>query len=495
MNDLLTLVETFDKEESDHFVQFLKQRNKRNDSKNVRLYTLLRLNKYTNEQICTKLYPSSNKIAYNALRKRLFESLVDYIALTSFNTSHQLEQKLIKLVIAARKLCFNRQFKLALKVLIKAERLADQYQFYSILAEVYHTQVQYIQFFDSLNLDQLSQKVIGNLKQYQNQELINLVYASIKWSISKSNDGKAINYSQIYTNAFKAHHIDQTGLSYKSLYQLISIVSFSAHMDRNFHSVEHFLEFSYGQVKTSRVRDSEFYYQVQITYILANVYFRTRQFQKAFDFLDFMLELITQKKGKYYHEFISKHQKLLALCFHFTNQIEKAISISLTQIKQINSETETQLDLKLGLCMFYFHAKEFKLAHRTMSQLSQSDKWYVKKTDRQWLVNKKLIELLIHIELDHLMLVQSRLLSFKRSYFEYLKSVEQFLLIDYVNYLELYYVQYNKNLPDKYLLKIQKVLTSLNPIKEDVFLLCYYYWLEAKLSGEDSYTLTLKSLG
>ena len=46
---------------------------------------------------------------------------------------------------------------------------------------------------------------------------------------------------------------------------------------------------------------------------------------------------------------------------------------------------------------------------------------YIEKVGKEWTLKKNLIEILLHLELGNIDLFESRLLSFKRSHYQYLK--------------------------------------------------------------------------
>jgi hypothetical protein len=83
MTDLNEIVSTLSYEDQQHFIAYLERKNKRADTKNIQLFKLLVANELSSKDICLKLYRSPNKVAYHALRKRLNQSIIDFIANTN----------------------------------------------------------------------------------------------------------------------------------------------------------------------------------------------------------------------------------------------------------------------------------------------------------------------------------------------------------------------------------------------------------------------------
>jgi NAD-dependent SIR2 family protein deacetylase len=139
---LFSIITSFSKEESDLFIQYIRSRNKRKDTKNTELYMLLRKGVPVND-IITTLYGSSNRNAYHALSKRLQDSLIDFIATRSFETETSEDMTVFKWILTARILYEQDQIDPAHKLLKKAIKRAKQLDLYTALVEAYHTQIQY----------------------------------------------------------------------------------------------------------------------------------------------------------------------------------------------------------------------------------------------------------------------------------------------------------------------------------------------------------------
>jgi hypothetical protein len=97
MSTIQAIIATLSNENKKAFVRNLRERNKRNDTKNVELFRLLdNANMPTNREVI--LYGKPSKGAYHALSKRLHDLLIDFIATKGFDKESSEEMKALKLL-------------------------------------------------------------------------------------------------------------------------------------------------------------------------------------------------------------------------------------------------------------------------------------------------------------------------------------------------------------------------------------------------------------
>ena len=143
MIDLREIINSFTKEQQQNFVSYLHKKNKRKDAKNVQLVHLLINSEVSSKEICIQLYQKDNKVAFHALRKRLFQSLIDFTANSSLKEENSIDIQLIKFILSARTFLQKEQYEVGYKILEKAEIIANEHQLFSILTEIYHTKIEY----------------------------------------------------------------------------------------------------------------------------------------------------------------------------------------------------------------------------------------------------------------------------------------------------------------------------------------------------------------
>jgi len=494
MIDLSKFITSLTPEEQSDFKLFLKRKNRRPDAKNVLLFSLLAKGESNSETICTIIYNKNNRNAYHALRKRLYDSLLDFVATNNTEQESNIEMLLIKNILSARNFLHRKQYELAYQILIKAERIAKEQLLFPILNEIYHTQIQYAHCTPTTDLNELISKFNNNQHYYLAEERLNIVYATIREQINISVfQKKKINFNTIITNTLNKYQINiDESISFKSLYQLISIASISAFAAKNYYSIESFLIGTYQKIENHQQK--QLYYHIQVLYLIANMYFRNKKFKEAFIYLNKMEQEMSSNNKKYYKSFDLKHQNLLALCYNFSNQNQKAINIAQPYINQKHHDLTSQLDIVLCLCMYHFHNQNYQEALKNINTFHHSDKWYQQKAGNEWVIKKNLIEILIHIELDNLNLIESRILSFKRKHSTYLKSINQDRVLTFISLIEeLYFKQSKRNAPE-FLNKIEGSFNFLDNKQEDIFVMSFYAWLKAKTTKKNIYITTLEMI-
>ncbi|EPR72739.1 hypothetical protein ADIWIN_2352 [Winogradskyella psychrotolerans RS-3] len=99
---LKSIIDTLTIEEQQKFVNYLQQKNKRKDTKNIQLFKVLAYSNDDSKNICNQLYKVENCNAYHALRKRLFQSLIDFTANKNLEDESSIDIQVIKYILASR---------------------------------------------------------------------------------------------------------------------------------------------------------------------------------------------------------------------------------------------------------------------------------------------------------------------------------------------------------------------------------------------------------
>jgi len=98
----------------------------------------------------------------------------------------------------------------------------------------------------------------------------------------------------------------------------------------------------------------------------------------------------------------------------------------------------------------------------------------------------------LHIELQNIDLVESRILSFKRNYYPYLKSIKQHRVITYLSLVEWYYKNPELVTLVTFKEKVESSFVWIESKREDIFVMSFYAWLKSKMERKDLYEITLE---
>ncbi|WP_299128298.1 hypothetical protein [uncultured Winogradskyella sp.] len=490
---LKAIIETYNTEEQQQFVGYLKSKNKRADTKNIQLFQLLGQSELDSKSICRILYKVDNCNAYHALRKRLFQSLIEFTANKNLEDENSVDIQVIKYVLASRTYLLQKNYDIAFKILDKAERLADEHLLYAILNEIYHTKIQYAPNYPKADLEDLIKKQKENQKKHQLEDQLNIVYAQLKSVLNSiAYKGNVVDFEFELKAILKNYKIQlNDSLSFKSLYQILAIANISAFVTSSYYEIEGFVLKSYNLLKEKKETNKQLFYQIHIVYIIANTLFRNKKFEESLKYINEMESLMQVNKKNYFKEFILKKTLVEALNYNYLGKQDKAIQLILSIISKKHKDIETLLDLNLSLATFYFQKGDFNSAKSTLAKFYHTDQYYTEKAGIDWVLKKNLVELLLYIELQDDGLLESRIRSFKRRYSNYLEDIDQSRILLFIDFsMKLYKnpeLAHNKKFRKQLYLNFQ-----LNASKnKDIFVISFYAWLKSKLEQKDLYATTL----
>ncbi len=489
MDYLKAIIATFSTKEKLQFITYLKKKNKRKDSKNITLFKLLEKNELDSKAIHTQLYGTKSKDALHALRKRLYHSLIDFTANLNLENENSIEMQVIKYILAAKTFFLRKQYILAYKTLDKAEALAYDYYLFALQNEIYHTKIQYAYTNSNIDLEKLIIQFKQNQKKYFLEDQLNIAYAKIRQAISSN---KNANIDHLLKTTLTEYNINTNDfLSFKSLYQLVTIISISAFTSKDYLKIEPFLIKTYQALKTHKSKEKQLFYHIQVIFLIANTLFRNKKFKDSFLFLNEMEKHMSFQKNKFYNTFKLKHGLLTALNYNFSNHQKKAITHLERLYTLKHEDKESLLNINLSLIMFYIQAENLKKAYTLFSKFYHTSNYYKKRVSKEWLIKKDIIEIILNIELGNIDLVESRLLSFKRNHSSFLKSINQKRVITYINFVEKYYKHPEKINSDRFFNDVENAFEWVEAKREDIFVMSYYAWLKSKMEKKPLYEVTI----
>ena len=131
----------------------------------------------------------------------------------------------------------KKNYDIALKILNKAERLAEDHMLFPILNEIYHTKIQYAPNYPKVDLDVLIKKQKENQKKNYLEDQLNIVYAKLKTVLNSiAYEGKVVDFESELKTILKNYDIQlDDSLSFKSLYQILAIANISAFITNTYY--------------------------------------------------------------------------------------------------------------------------------------------------------------------------------------------------------------------------------------------------------------------
>ncbi|CAM1369515.1 conserved hypothetical protein [Tenacibaculum litopenaei] len=494
MNGISPIIQAFSEREYLEFEAFLTHKNRRGDVKNTALVRLLRAGKTDTAFLCEQLYAKPNKQALYSLRNRVFEVLIDFIASSKMQGENSIDISLAKYILAARDFLYQKNYKLAYKLLIKTEKIALAHDLYTLLTEVYHTLIQYAHHFEQVDLKVLIERFRKNQQLQNTAEEFNIIYAKIRNALQEQQQqGTSVSFSELVSRISSEHAVSINDiLSYKSLYQMITLTNLSAYLSKDYLKIESFIIAQHQVLKAKKDQEKQLFYHIRVLFLIANTLFRNKKFESSLSYLQQMKQAMVSQQKKYYTTFLPEYTLLLALNTNYLGNQQEAIRILEGRRATKNIQVKIQLESDLTLIMCYFQNQNYTAAYKAYTKLQHSDLWYEQQAGIEITIKKNLIALLLHKELNHFDLFESRLLSFRRKYRTFLLSHGEERVLRYLEIVERFHNDPQWIRSEDCFQMVESSFDFIGALQEDIFAMSFYAWLKSKMHSKDLFATTLE---
>jgi hypothetical protein len=493
MNAIQEVIHLMSNEDIKSFKVHLNKKNKRKDVHNIELFNSL-INDDIKE-IKNSFNEEKTANAYHALTKRLYDSLVEFMANRSFENDTSDEHEVLRLLVITRVFFEHKLIKSAFKCLAKAETKAIALEHFNLLNEIYHTQIQYAHLNPVLPLDAVIEKFKANKQKLDQEEQLNLGYALLRRELAEIyHKGKIVDFQSFIKNTIESQGISiKEILTFKSLYHILFMANEYASINSNYSLIEPFLIKSYAFINSKEdLAEKHSYYHIHILYLMANIHFRNRRFDEANVFLDKMMEQLQKQNNRYYSRFCLRYFLLRSLTDNYSGNPGNAVHIAEKALEQNKKADPADInDLRLSLIVFHLQQDDGRSASKLMVAFSHSDSWYEKKMGMDWTIKKNLVEILMHTQLEYTELALSRIKSFKRRYKKYLLSVGEERAMVYVSLIEKYVLKPEILTTPVFRNSVESLLLANRSGQEDIFVISFLGWLLAKTKRKPIHETTL----
>lgn len=433
--------------------------------------------------------------AYHALRKRLFASLIAFLGKRRFESDASEESSIMQQILGARTLLEHKLYKEGFKALSKAEIKATSIEHFSLLNDIYHTWLQFSHFGASDDLKAIIVKSKANRQKLEHEEQMNIAYALLRRELAEIyHNGKVIDFRAFIEQTMQQQGISADAFTFKSLYQVLFIANEYASLNNNFKLVEPFMEQAYCFITTKEsLGEKQLYYHIYILYLLANMHFRNGRFAESKAFLQKMEMQMLKQGRKYYSRFLLRYSLLLALNENYSGSPATAIA-TLQNALQYKGEEADVADLRLCLAVLYLQQADGREALKHMKQFNRTDAWYEKHLGMDWAIRKKLIDVLLYIQVGHIDYALLHLDGFRKRYKKYLNSVNEHNVLEYADLLRTLI-----NRPE--MLRDEAYRNSVDYLLEDVLqtgdiiVVSFVGWLKAAMLRRKPYDVILELIG
>lgn len=490
MEGLYQLISILSKDERRGFISYLETRNKRHDSKNIELFKLVLAGKTDD------LRKQIGSNAFNVLKKRVKDRLLDYLALTSLNLHSASELDYYKSIALSQRLLNAAVYKLGFKVLLEAEIKAISENAFGALQMIYHTLIEFSYLENAPDQKELYYKMKTNQKRALEQENLNLIYARAKKAfLDHEHLGNKVNVAKMLKGVIDDFPMIEKGqLGYQAMNKLAQIVDLYGAFSRNYHSIDLFFEDRIEELDRSGqdiIQDLP--YKIDLLYTIANIYFRKKEFEQSEEFLKRMLIEMDKRKDLYERNLI-RYSTLIAMNLHFTNRTSEALEKLSIALNSEQYKKEDRYLIDLVRIMIYFHLGDMKTSRSLLSKYQQSDSHYRKVIGLDGVMHMKLMEILLHIDLGNLDYVDSLLRNFRSKYRNELVAQKNEAALPFIKLVLKYLKDPMTVKAISFYDKVESTIPWKQFEEEDIFFICFYAWLKAKMDNTDLYQVTLELL-
>lgn len=421
MDDLRTALLTLSPDDRTEFGRFLqRQRQRVAGRQDVRLYELLTGPALAPAALVARLYPAGpNAVAYYAVRKRLLLHLTDFLVLRQRQHDATAAAAVRGHLTLAQYLFGAGVPRLAWGTLRKAEKQARDHEQYEALNAVYNLQIQHAGTPHAEPLPDVLRRRHANKKAADEEERANIADSLLRHRLreARTQGRPAAAFDAIVQEILAEYDLQEAFARSPSLLcRLLSIARSGMLVRRDFASFAPFAERCYGlMARRHGFAPAQRGYQLRLLYMLAHALYRTRHFTESVRYLE-QGRAVLADGGRPLAEFGPRFTFLLAANYAFLQRNAESIALLEGALRAAPALPALDaLTARLQLTFHYFAEGKFQKANHVLLRLGRTDHWLEQHMGLEWLLNRNLGELLIHLELGSADVALGRLRAIDRS--------------------------------------------------------------------------------
>lgn len=499
MDDLKMIIDTFLPDDVREFTYFIQRHKKKKGRKDYELFKLLLQKKKTHPQeLIDRLYPGEgNPTAYYALRKRLMQQLTDFVVLKRMEEDPTAGSTVMGLLSMARYLFEARADRLAWNMLRKAEKVAQQNEQFDLLNSVYNLQIEKSDNLYADNLEAIIHKRNENKLIADEDERANIASSLIYKRLEQARaEGVYLPFEITVQEVLATYGLANAVSRRPSLlYKLMQITRSTVLARKDFYSFEPYIIGQYqAAVATHGFSRANQYYRVSLLYMIAHVLYRNRKFHQSNQYLSELHMALQHEAAGQYWVFYPKYVFLKSANDAFLQQLPQAISLLEDLLKEKASflQPRDYLTARLGLGFLYFAQGAFQKANNALVYLNRSDKFCEKIMGLEWVLKKKLGELIIQYEFGNLDIALEQIKAFERKYKTVLNQPFYKNATAFLRLLEQLFLQPDMASRKAFLQQVESSLEFVPAEQEDLPSMSYYAWLKSKMLNRNYYDVLLE---
>lgn len=438
----MEIVQSLNKEESRNFKLFLKRSNTNVEVAPVNLlFDSYKSGNFKNDQeIYESLFSNLKKNAFYRLKNRMIEDIYKSLLILNYDKNDHIN--IHNNIILAEIFLYKSEYKVALKILKKAEQKALKNEFYSLLEIIYDKMVGLSKHYLEVSVMEVIEKKNEILDKKQYASKLNDLVAQLTWYLLNSNfNPKEINIVEKLDNIkseLANSHLLETSLSVR--FKVQDNISYILLEKKDFISLDIYLKNQLEIYEKEKVFNKSNYHlhKIKMLVWLANTNLKLLKFDEARRYADKLKYCLEAFKRLHYNNYIWAYYQPLFISSYYTGQLDhcREIMEELKNEKIIKGHRVYDVFVNLNSAIIYYLLNNIKKANHFINNLLQPELFKTLSADLK--INIRIVDLIFYFENEDYEYLLYSIKQFKRKFNHLLKLKDFALAKEFVNLLETY---------------------------------------------------------
>jgi len=484
----MDIVNSLNKEEIRSFKLYLKRALLKLDDAPVNILFESYKNKSFNsdQEIYETLFPNLKKNAFYRLKNRMIEDVYKSLLLLNYDKN---EEILIRnTIILSDVFVFKSEFKIAYRLLAKAELKAVKNEFYSLLEVLYDKMIALARQNSDVPVIEIIKKKNEIVEEKQKDSKVNDLIAELNYKLRKSNfqlkDQNIIeNLDEIKQQLENSHLLDT---STKIKFKVQNSISYILLSSGDYQSLDVYLRTELDKHEKSKIfTKSNYRNKITMLAWLANANLKLLKFNIAISYAEQLRKSLDAHKKLYYNNFIWAYYQTLFIASYYNGDLDNCLQLLESLSQQISAKDNIvyYMFVNLNLVVVNYSLQNIKQASRHINNLLNPDTF--KKLSPDLKLDIIIIDLIIYFDNNDYDYLLYTIKNIKRKFNHILKLSTYQHQKDFINFLELVCKSNGKLSDPTFIKRVEEFIKNAPKFeagKNEA--LDYKVWWQAKLNNQ-----------
>lgn len=486
----MDIIDSLNKEEIRSFKLYLKRALLKLDDAPVNiLFESYRDKNFRNDQeIYETLFPNLKKNAFYRLKNRMVEDVYKSLLLLNYDKN---EEILIRnTIILSDVFIFKSEFKIANRLLNKAEQKAIKNEFYSLLEIIYDKMIALARQNSDVPVIEIIEKKSAIVEKKEKDSKVNDLIAELNYKLRKSNfqlkDQNILESLDEIKKQLENSHLLETSTKVK--FKVQNSISYILLSNGDYQSLDVYLKTELDEHEKAKIfTKSNYRHKIIMLVWLANANLKLMKFDVAITYAEQLRKSLDAHKKLYYNNFIWAFNQIHCIASYYKGNLDNCLQLleSLSSSDQISAKDNIiyYSFVNINLVVAHYSLQNIKHASRYINNLLAPDTF--KKLSPDLKLDIIIMDLIIYFDNNDYDYLLYTVKNIKRKFNHILKLSVYKHHKDFINLLEFVCksnVKLNNPLFIKRVNEFIKNAPKFEAGKTEG--LDYKVWWEAKLNNE-----------